>query len=308
MTSEIIPVIDAQMLRGTPAERRTCADGIASACREVGFFHVVNHNVDPALLAGAFDVAQRYFARPLDAKMQNALSADTNFCGYFPMKGEVTDPEIGADPKEGYDIAFSSDRRHAALEWPPEPADLPGVLTRYHEALSALAQDLSRGFALALDLPEDFFTDRLDHPTSILRLLHYPAVSHVADRAALPETGCGAHSDYGYLTILAQDDRGGLQVQTVDGAWIDVAPRAGAYLCNIGEMMARWTNNRFRATPHRVIRVATDSRYSVPFFFHPNADVMIETLPTCLGEGGVTDYAPITTGQYLTQRLAGAFV
>lgn len=177
MTGDLIPVIDAQMLREGPNQRRACAMEIARACREIGFFHVVNHGIEQDLVDEAFDVAQRYFSLPVARKMENLLSAQSHYCGYFPLKGEVTDPKIGADPKEGYDIAFSSLGADAdGPIWPTEPVDLSVTLTRYHEALSALAQDLSRGFALALDLPEDFFSGRLDQPTSILRLLHFPAM------------------------------------------------------------------------------------------------------------------------------------
>jgi isopenicillin N synthase-like dioxygenase len=299
----VIPAIDIAKLDGVAAERLDCAKAIGRACQEVGFFHIVNHGVDPALQARVFDVAARFFATPLGRKMKVALSAQTGFLGYFPLQGEVTDPLAGADPKEGFDIAFGADNR-----WPDEPAELRTILTAYYAAMSKLGRSLSRGFALALDLPEDFFAAKLDRPTAILRLLHYPPVDRVPDPGSLPLSGCGAHSDYGYLTILAQDSQGGLQVETQARTWIDVPPIDGAIVCNIGEMMALWTNGRFRATPHRVVRVAPGSRYSIPFFFHPNADVLIETLPTCRGPAGGPLPAPVTSGDYLYRRQTGAYV
>jgi isopenicillin N synthase-like dioxygenase len=299
----MIPAIDAAQLDGTAAERAACAAAIGQACEEVGFFHIVNHGIDPALQARVFAVAREFFATPLDAKMQVALSAATGFLGYFPVKGEVTDPLAGADPKEGFDIAFGPDNR-----WPTEPAALRTILTEYYAAMSALGRRLSRGFALALGLQEDFFAAKLDRPTAILRLLHYPPVDQAPDPDALPLTGCGAHSDYGYLTLLAQDSQGGLQVETTAGRWVKIPPLDGAIVCNIGEMMALWTNQRFRATPHRVIRVAPGSRYSIPFFFHPNPDVLIETLPTCRGPGDAPLPAAITSGAYLHRRQTGAYV
>jgi isopenicillin N synthase-like dioxygenase len=299
----MIPAIDVSKLDGTAEERRVCGKSIGRACEEVGFFHIVNHGVDPALQRRVFDIAARFFATPLDRKMQVALSAKTGFLGYFPLKGEVTDPLAGADPKEGFDIAFGTDN-----PWPDEPAELKTTLTEYYDTMSALGRGLSRGFALALDLPEDFFAARLDRPTAILRLLHYPPVDRVPDPHSLPLSGCGAHSDYGYLTLLAQDSQGGLQIETRARTWVNVPPIEGAIVCNIGEMMALWTNNRFRATPHRVIRVAQGSRYSIPFFFHPNPDVMIETLPTCRGPGDAPLPAPVTSGEYLHRRQAGAYL
>jgi isopenicillin N synthase-like dioxygenase len=299
----MIPAIDVAQLDGTARERRDCAEAIGHACVEVGFFHIVNHRVDPALQGRVFDIAAQFFALPLHQKMQVALSADTGFLGYFPLKGEVTDPLLGGDPKEGFDVSFGTDTR-----WPDTPAELRATLTAYYSAMSALGRSLSRGFALALDLPENFFAAKLDRPTAILRLLHYPPVDRPPDPEGLPPTGCGAHSDYGYLTILAQDTQGGLQVETRSGNWLNVPPIEGALLCNIGEMMALWTNHRFRATPHRVVRVAQGARISIPFFFHPNPDVLIETLPTCHGPGDPPLPAPITSGAYLHRRQSGAYV
>jgi len=303
MTSDTIPAIDVSRLNGSMAERLACAEQIGWACREIGFFNVIHHGIDLQSVRRTFDAAGRFFATPLAEKMQVALSAESGFCGYFPLKGEVTDPLVGGDPKEGYDISFGPTNR-----WPNNPPELKSVLTEYYAAMSGLGRDLSRGFALALDLPEDFFAAKLDRPTAILRLLHYPPVDHVPDPHALSPVGCGAHSDYGYLTILAQDEQGGLQVETRSRTWVNVPPQAGAFVCNIGEMMARWTNNRFRATPHRVIRITGGSRYSIPFFFHPNPDVLIETLPTCRASDDDAGYTPVTSGEYLHRRQSGAYI
>jgi isopenicillin N synthase-like dioxygenase len=138
--------------------------------------------------------------------------------------------------------------------------------------------------------------------------LHYPPVDDVPDITALPPTGCGAHSAYGYLTILAQDSQGGLQVETRSGHWVNVLPRDDAFVCNIGDMMALWTNNRFRATPHRVVRMKPQARFSIPFFFHPNPDVLIEPLSTCREEGEPLHHPPVTSGAYLHRRQTGAYL
>lgn len=305
MAEATIPAINASRLNGSLAERQACAAEIGSACREIGFFHIVDHGISRVLRQRVFDTASRFFACNLSEKMRVALSAKSGFAGYFPVKGETTDPMSGADPKEGYDISFGAG---SSNRWPEYPADLRGTLTEYYTAIVELGRTLSRGFALALDLPENFFAAKVDRPTAILRLLHYPPVGKVLDSAALPPTGCGAHSDYGYLTILAQDTQGGLQVETQAHHWVDVPPLADAFVCNIGEMMALWTNNRFRATPHRVVRTKPGARYSVPFFLHPNPDVMIETLPTCIEPDGLPPPLPITSGDYLHRRQTGAYL
>ncbi|SMF37352.1 Isopenicillin N synthase [Tistlia consotensis] len=300
---DAIPTIEVAALDGTAAERHACAEAIGRACREVGFFRIVGHGVEPALLQRAFAVAQGFFALPPEAKAAVALGPASGYRGYFPLRGEVTDPAAGGDPKEGFDIAFGA--AGELNRWPAGLPELKTVLSAYYEAIAALGRTLSRGFALALELPEDFFAAKLDRPTAILRVLHYPPAGWPVDPAELP-AGCGAHSDYGYLTILAQDTQGGLQVERRDGRWLDVPPEEGSFVCNIGEMMARWTADRFRATPHRVVRVAPGARYSIPFFFHPNPDVLIETLPTCRREGAPL-YPPITSGDYLDRRQAGAY-
>jgi isopenicillin N synthase-like dioxygenase len=311
-----IPLIDLAPLRtGGGAARRQCAQAIGRACREVGFFYIVNHGVAPGLVAEVYDVAARFFALTPAEKMDVAMSKSPLYRGYFPLGGEVTDPALGGDPKEGFDIslelgAADPDVRagkplRGPNQWPPRPPELRPVLSRYFDAMCGLGRTLSAGFALALDLPEDFFADKLDRPTAILRILHYPG-SGVMVMPNAPDFGCGAHSDYGYLTILAQDDTGGLQVQNSAGRWIEAPPIPASFVCNIGEMMERWSNDVFRATKHRVIRRQPGSRYSVPFFFHPNPEVDISCLESCLAAGGAR-YQPTTALDYLMGRLVDGY-
>ena len=309
-----IPIISlARLASGQPADRQACAQEIRWALCEVGFFYAVDHGVDERLVAHTFALAREFFAQPEERKLVVRMGPETGFRGYFPLQGEVTDEAFGSDPKEGFDIAVSPPRvpgtsTLADIPWPDEPAELKPVLTAYHTSLCDLGRRISQGFALALDLPEDFFAGRLQHPTAILRILHYPPVARALDPGSAPDVGCGAHSDYGYLTMLAQDEQGGLQVQTRDDRWIDAPPLPGSFVCNIGELMGRWTNDVFRATPHRVLRVSPDSRYSIPFFLHPNEDVLVETLPTCVDAQNPRRYPPVTSGEYILKRQSGAYV
>ena len=310
MQGSEIPTIDiSPLMSGDLATRTVCAHEIGAACRGVGFFQAAGHGIDPKLIAATFAVARDFFAPPMAEKMSVAMSRDTGYRGYFPLEGEITDPAFGGDPKEGFDVALggatAAEGSAMAGVWPKQPRALVPVLTDYYDAMCGLGRTLSRGFALSLELPEDFFAAALDQPTSILRVLHYPALPALPDPGSLP-FGCGAHSDYGYLTMLTQDAQGGLQVQTRAGDWIDVRPDPDAFVCNVGEMMARWTNDVFRATPHRVVRRARQSRYSVPFFFHPNPTVWIEPLPTCVAADGKRHYEPVLSGDYLKARLEGA--
>lgn len=307
-----IPTIDVSPLAsGALGERMACGRAIGDACRGVGFFQVTGHGVDPVLLAQAFAAAREFFALPATEKMTVAMRRETGYRGYLPLASEVTDPAFGGDPKEGFDVKFgpgtTAERSPMAGIWPPRPPELASVLSDLYAEMCQLGRMLSRGFALSLNLQEEFFAAALDQPTAILRVLHYPPLPRLPDRELLP-FGCGAHSDYGYLTMLAQDAQGGLQVQNRTGDWLDVRPTSNAFVCNVGEMMARWTNDVFRATPHRVVRVSPQSRYSIPFFFHPNARVWIDPLPTCISADGKRRYEPIMSGDYLQARLDGAYV
>jgi isopenicillin N synthase-like dioxygenase len=313
-----IPLIDISALFGAdPAARLACGREIGRACRDVGFFYIVNHGIAHARIDEVFAVAQRFFALPGAEKMTIALARSPFMRGYFPIEGEVLDPALGGDYKEGFDMALDLPLDHPAVvvrkplhgpnQWPARPPEFRPIVQRYFDDLIALGRTVSRGFALALDLAEDFFTRRMQHPTAILRLLRYPPNPQAA---ALEKTqpGCGAHSDYGYLTILAQDQVGGLQVQNRAGKWIDAKPVPGAYVCNIGDMMAQWTNDRFAATQHRVVSSPDRERYSIPFFFHPDFDTEVACLPSCQSADNPPRYAPTTTGAHIVRRLQEAYV
>jgi isopenicillin N synthase-like dioxygenase len=158
---------------------------------------------------------------------------------------------------------------------------------------------LHRAFASDLGLRTDFFDDKFDRPMATLRLLHYPAPTPGSE----PRTGAGAHTDYGNLTLLATDDVGGLEVRTRAGQWIEAPVVPGAFIVNIGDCLMRWTNDVYVSTPHRVVNRSARERYSIAFFYDPNPDAMVETIPSCVGEGEVVRYPPILAADYLTMRL-----
>ena len=315
---DAIPVIDiAGLFADSASARRSCGAAIGTACREVGFFYAVNHGIAPARIDEVFAMTKRFFAQPLAEKMVVALTRSPFMRGYFPLEGEVLDPALGADWKEGFDLSLdlplddpavvAKKPLHGPNQW---PANLPGfrrVVQAYYDDLVGLGRAVSRGFALSLDLPEDFFVRRMARPTAILRLLHYPPNPDAA-KLSEAQLGCGVHSDYGYLTMLALDGVGGLQVQNRAGKWIDATPIRGAYVCNIGDMMAQWTNDRFAATNHRVVSPQGRERYSIPFFFHPDFDTEVACLPSCQSENDPPRYPPTTTGAHILQRLRAAYV
>ena len=182
--------------------------------------------------------------------------------------------------------------------WP----DLPGfreTALAYYDACAALGARLHRAFARDLGLEPDFFADKFDRPMATLRFLHYPAPSRGAD----PQTGAGEHTDYGNLTLLATDDVGGLEVRTRAGQWIEAPVVPGAFIVNIGDCLMRWTNDVYVSTPHRVVNRTAKERYSIAFFYDPNPDAIVETIPSCLKQGERARYPAVLAADYLNSRL-----
>lgn len=311
-----VPVIDLGPLRrdDDPAAKRRTAQAIGRACEDVGFIYIANHGIPDAMIAGAFAEARRFFALPLAEKMKLHIGKSANYRGYFPLKEEKTDVTAMGDLKEGFDLmrelgpddpdVRAGKPLHGPNQWPDGLPGFREAILAYYAAMEDLAKLLLRGMALSLDLDEHWFADKTRKPLAYLRLLHYPPQKGMIDER---EIGCGAHSDYGCLTILAQDAVGGLQLRNSAGEWIEAPPIPGAFVINLGDQMARWTNERFQATPHRVINRSGRERYSIPFFFDPDYDAVVECLPTCQGPDNPPRHEPITGGEHLLRMLQATF-
>jgi isopenicillin N synthase-like dioxygenase len=311
---EQIPIIDVSGLRSAAlADRQAVAAELGKACREVGFFYVINHGIPDAVRAGVFQAAKDVFALSPEDKESVSIKLSPENRGYVGFGTERLDEAAAPDQKEAYNIGLDLPPDDPEVLagvplrgpnlWPPVPGWREKVLD-YFNACDALLKDIHRGFALDLGVAEDYFADKLDRAASFLRLLHYPAKS---DGAPAGELGAGAHTDYGNLTILATDGVAGLQVRRRDGAaWLDAPHVEGAFVCNIADCLMRWTNDVYVSTPHRVLSPAQE-RYSVAFFGDANPNALVETLPTCLAPGEVPRYAPITSGEYLIQRLTATY-
>jgi isopenicillin N synthase-like dioxygenase len=305
-----IPVIDVSGLSGSEAGR--VAAEIGAACREVGFFYVTGHAVPPDLGTAVFDASARFFAQA-EAQKKAVLYTAAGNRGYVPMKGEALDPGKPADLKEAFNIGLDLPADdpdllagrgfRAANLWP----DLPGfrdTMLTYFAACQDLGRLLHRAFAIDLGLPPGFFDDKLDRPMAVLRLLHYPPAP---DRAELGQLGAGEHTDYGCVTLLATDGVGGLQVRSRTGDWLDAPHLPGAFVCNIGDCLMRWTNDIYVSTPHRVVSPAGRERYSVAFFLDPNPDAEIACLPGCATPDRPARYRPIRGDAFLTARLSPTY-
>lgn len=315
---EEIPVIHlAGFFHGDADSRKAVALAIGEACRNVGFFYVREHGIPGELVAETFHQAQRFFALPEAEKRQISIEHSRCHRGYFALGGENLDPEkqrqagdfkegikIGRDLPLDHPLVMANTPLHGPNQW---PADLPGwreIMQAYYDACKNLGAQLMHAFALALELPEDYFDPWLQGPMATLGPLHYPPQRGSISEARI---GAGAHTDFGCLTILAQDHNGGLQVQNVAGRWIDAPPIADTFVVNIGDMMARWTNDLFASTRHRVINRSGRERYSLPFFYDPSFDAPVACLPTCMGPDRPARYPPTTGGQHLLDMINATF-
>jgi isopenicillin N synthase-like dioxygenase len=313
-----VPVIDiAPYLAGTPEGKKRVAAQLDRACREVGFYVIVGHGVDPGLVEQVEAVSRAFFDLPLDEKMQVHIGKVPGGVGYSAIgdvalaytRGQATPPDLN----ETFQIAkvdvtdeayFNNGAAQGMIprnRWPQRPAALKDLYSTYYVRMGRLAADLMRLSALALDLPETFFDDKIDRHISRLNVRLYPEQKV----APLPgQLRAGAHTDYGTVTILKPGDTvGGLQIADAAGNWHDVPMIPGSFVINQGDLMARWTNDRWLSTLHRVANPPEEAkggsrRLSIVFFHHPNYDATVSCVPTCIAAGGKPTYEPITVSDY----------
>src|SRR5262245_2893363 len=273
-----LPVINVSSLRDPAADHAAVAAAIGAACRDSGFFYVSGHGVPSVLLNQLDALSREFFALPDDTKQLIAMTRGGRaWRGWFPVGGELTSGR--PDLKEG--LYFGTELPgghplplHGPNLFPSEVPSLRTVVLAYMDALVVVAQTVLRGIALSLDLDPTYFASSYTaNPTVLFRVFHYPPQPPADDG-----WGVGEHTDYGLLTLLAQDDNGGLQVHTPSG-WIDAPPLPGTFVCNIGDMLDRLTGGWYRSTPHRVRNVSGQERLSYPFFFDPDFTATVPPLP-----------------------------
>ncbi len=308
IANAVIPVIDlGPYFGGDTGALAAAAADLRDALEGIGFFILVNHGVPQDLIDRTFAEARRYHAQPLDVKMALRMNEHNN--GYMAMgKYAVWTSEVNANDKPDLNEAFfikrerppddplvRSGRRFAGPNrWPD---DLPGfrdTVLAYTGAVDALARRVLPLCAVALDLPPDYFDRAFAESQFSFRLSHYPPVEAEAN-----QFGIAPHTDANFLTFLAQTDVPGLQVRLPSGDWLDVPYIPGSFAVNSGDMMSRWTNGRFKSTPHRALPPVGRHRYAIPFFLGPHLDTAIACLPTCQGPDNPPKYPPITYEEYL---------
>jgi isopenicillin N synthase-like dioxygenase len=298
------------------------ASRIDQACRSVGFFQVVEHGIPRSTIVNAFAEVDRFFAQPLEMKMQWTSASPEIERGYSAKGTEGLSYSLGLDTPPDLFEAFTmardeypeddpvySDERHnffAPNIWPDRPSGLRSALGAYYLEVQALAHRLTTQFALALGLDPDFFEARTGHSLDTLRVNYFEGVP---GEALLPnQFGIGPHTDYGILTVLLADDVPGLQVLGPDGGWKDVSPVPGALIVNIADMLAQWTNDQWRSTLHQVQAVRPQAgkvvrRRSLPFFHEGDFDMVVECLPTCQSADNPPRYPTVVAGEHVMAKV-----
>lgn len=300
--SDTLPVIDCGGLAG--AGEAALAARLDQVFREIGFCYLRNIGVEQALVEGVFAASRAFHALP--AAEKRALAMNGAHRGYMePNSSLIVTSSVARvkrpnfseslmvmhevepdDPRYGTEV-------HGANQWP----ELPGfraAVEAYEAAMRRACTALLRPMAIALGLAPDWFAPHFARPTTFLRLLHYPP-----QPADSPEDAFGSapHTDYGFLTVLAQDDAGGLEVRRADGTWLAAPPIPGTWVVNVADMLSRWTNRRWQSTPHRVRNLSGGDRYSCPYFFDMDTECVVECLP------GTGREEPVRYGDYLMERL-----
>jgi isopenicillin N synthase-like dioxygenase len=319
-----IPTIDiSRFLTGRDEDKRAVAVQIAEACETAGFLILSGHGIAQSVLDGAFQHSRGFFDLEQAEKDRWHTTGTSRQRGYHALAtrglANTLDKSMPLDLRETVFLGPVDDHRarfaeqpdaltaHAPNIYPETPSEFSPALVAIYQSFERLANDILRIFAIALEMPEAYFVDKMDHHFSILSSHHYPALSE----PPLPgQLRTGAHTDFGAFTILAMTNAiGGLEALLPDGRWMPIKPRPGTLVVNLGDMMARWTNDRWTSTLHRVVNPPKigawgSRRQSIGFFAHPNFDAEIACIPTCLRPGAAPIYPTITAGEHIALKIA----
>ena len=301
-----VPIIDVCGLR---ADRVSDAvEEIARACSDWGFFQVVNHGIDPELIDNVWSNTRHFFGQSIDVK-ESILRSRENPWGYYNnelTKNQRDKKEVFDFTTEGPDPIYHSENR-----WPSAIENFRTTMRDYLEACTDLSHRLLEAFCMGLDLPADYLNENFSpEHTGFIRLNYFPVKDPMAGRATIDladaDLGIHHHTDAGALTVLLQDEVGGLQVHRND-RWHDIPPVEGALVINTGDMMQVWSNDTYRAPSHRVLAMENCDRYSIPFFFNPAANARVKPLPSVVSESRPEAYRPIEWAEFRGRRTDGDY-
>ena len=319
-----IPTINLQSKQSNSLDLQ--AKAIRHACEETGFFAVSGHGVSTTVMGDCYNAARIFFEQPIKEKRKVQQSSPGSPYGFIPMaqetlgrsRGVVTPPDLKESfsigpsvrthpPKNSEEAIFAA----TPNRWPQIPKNFRESFEIYYQGMNSLSNKLMHLFALALNLPKDFFLPYIGHPISALRANHYPAISSPHLKGQLR---AGEHSDYGTLTILMQDSsEEGLEICNRDGIWIPVAIEVPKLIINIGDLMQRWTNNRWVSSLHRVVVPNDDlsqkkRRLSVAYFHQPDWNTEIHCIPSCINDEEQPLYSAVRSGEYLMRKFNSTIV
>ncbi len=315
--SSRIPILDATaLLTGDPVGMDALVEDFGRAYRDVGFSYIVNHGIDAQLIDEVFEASRQFHALGLDQKMAIELNSDNR--GFLPMDAtmdintklaEVTKPnrsesflmmcECAPDSPE----VLAGDYLAGPNVW-PDLAGFRETVTAYHDAMCWLGRKMMGIAARAIGADPEVMVDHFASPVASVRLLHYPPLP-----PGSPDDlyGSAPHCDFGCLTLLAQDDVGGLQVRPVGDGWIDVPNIPGSFVVNVGDMLRLWSNGQLLSTPHRVTNSSRSSRFSIPFFFDPHVSTVIAPLRSCVTPERPVVADAVVWGDHLRSELEAGF-
>jgi isopenicillin N synthase-like dioxygenase len=304
----VIPVIDITGLRDG-SDPAGVARRLHAASQDLGFIYVSGHGIPDAAIEAARTAAHAFFGSPEAEKAGVAVNAHHR--GWLGRGGAKMQDDAKADLKESFiwgfedaDGATPDDHPlRGANQWPATPAGMRDVAMTYFHYAHDVAHHLMRGFAIGLDLEEDYFLKTASRPLSRASFVFYPAQP---EEMGEEQFGVGPHTDFGVLTVLCQDTLGGLQVQDTSGDWIEAPPIEGTLVVNVADLLARWTEGAYKSTPHRVVNSSGRERLSLVLAFDPNPETVVDA-GAVFGPSHVAKEPPITVGDYLVWRFAKAF-
>ena len=298
----VIPNDNSKLLRKTVNE-------IRHACKNVGFFYIKNHRIPKDHLNALIPLMQDFFNLPLEEKMKIHISKSDVFRGYTPLGKELTDEkydwhecvDFGLDLEPSHPEVMDGKQLVGPNQWPENQYHLRKVLEKHWDLMIFLGRRITEGLAISLGLSKNYFAPFMSKSHSYMRISNYPPLENNQEENI--GEGIGAHIDYGFLTILLQNNIGGLEIKNSNNEWINAPIIPGTFLINIGHMIQRWTNDYYKATIHRVIPPINETRCSLPFFFEPNFDTVVAPLDKFCSADNLPRYKPIHFGDYLERTF-----
>ena len=308
MSKRAIPVVDLdKFVKGNDAQRAEFVEEIGKAFHEVGFVGVRNHGVPQEIVDGFYSASKEFFSQPVDVKRSYKIPGLAGQRGYTSFGTEKAKQSQVADLKEFYQIGQVAENEDK-VEYPDNPIvkevkEFTDLGFELYKAFEVSGGALLRAIAIHLELDENYFDNKIDNGHSILRSIHYPPITHEPKNAIRAEQ----HEDINLITLLVGASAGGLQLLNAENEWLDVVPGDDEIVINVGDMLQRLTNNYLISTTHRVVNPPKSEwhkpRLSIPFFLHPKSNMKLDCLDICITEDRPIQYDPITSGEYLDQRL-----